>query len=53
MRIAIAALLGLFLTATLIGCGGGATIPAPPENAKAGPPPGTSADLTKAIPKKK
>jgi hypothetical protein len=46
MRIAIAAVLGLFVAANLAGCGG-ATIPTPPSNAQAGPPPGTSSEWTK------
>ena len=52
MRTAISAVLGLFLASTLLGCGG-ATIPEPPGNAKGGPPPGASADLTKIEKKKK
>ena len=52
MRIAISVVLGLFLASTLLGCGG-ATIPTPPENAKAGPPPGTPDELPKPIEKKK
>ncbi|WP_435011471.1 hypothetical protein P12x_002783 [Tundrisphaera lichenicola] len=52
MRFAIALLCGLFATATLVGCGG-ATIPEPPANAKAGPPPGTSDDMVKVKEKEK
>jgi hypothetical protein len=44
MRIAIAAVLGLFLAANLAGCGG-ASIPAPPANATPGPPPGTMPEM--------
>jgi hypothetical protein len=53
MRFAIAVLCGLFLTANLVGCSGGAAIPTPPDNAKAGPPPGTSPDTIKRAEKKK
>ncbi len=49
MRLAIAVLCGLFLTATLPGCGGTPTADAP-AGAKAGPPPGAPGDMTK-IPK--
>jgi hypothetical protein len=48
MRLPIAALAGLFLAATLPGCGASATIPAPPSNATTGPPPGTSPEMAKA-----
>ena len=51
-RLLIASLCGLFLAATLAGCGG-ATIPSPPENAKPGPPPGTSDDFVKVKEKTK
>ena len=50
MRFGIVAVCGLFVTSLALGCGG-ATIPAPPENAKAGPPPGTAPDMTKFAPK--
>jgi len=46
MRLAVVAVCGLFLSATLLGCGG-AAIPTPSPDAKPGPPPGTSDDLTK------
>jgi hypothetical protein len=46
MRLLIGSLSGLFLAATLAGCGG-VTIPSSPENAKPGPPPGTSDDMAK------
>jgi len=52
MRLLIASVCGLFLAATLAGCGG-ATIPSPPENAKPGPPPGTSEDMVKVKDKTK
>ena len=52
MRFATAVLCGLFLTANLVGCGG-ATIPGPPDNAKAGPPPGTSDNAIKKPEKKR
>jgi hypothetical protein len=52
MRLLIAPLCGLFLAATLAGCGG-VTIPTPPENAKPGPPPGTSDDMVKVKEKTK
>ena len=52
MRLLIASVCGLFLAATLPGCGG-ATIPTPPENAKPGPPPGTSEDIVKVKEKTK
>jgi hypothetical protein len=42
MRPAIVALLGWFLLANLAGCGG-TSIPEPPSDAKAAPPPGASA----------
>ena len=51
MRLSIAAICGFFLAAALIGCGG-ASIPSAPENAKPGPPPGTSVDMLKAAKKK-
>ena len=47
MRLAIAALCGLFLAATLAGCGGSGTSATPPAEAKAGPPPGAPGDMTK------
>jgi len=47
MRPSIAALAGLFLSATLLGCGGSATIPEPPPQVKAGPPPGSSPEMEK------
>ena len=52
MRFAIALMCGCFLTTAMAGCGG-ASIPAPPENAKAGPPPGTSDDMVKVKEKEK
>lgn len=52
MRLALAAVLGLFVASTLIGCGG-SSIPAPPNNAKPGPPPGTSDAWNKPADKKK
>lgn len=52
MRFAIAALCGLFLTANLAGCSG-TTNSSAPENAKPGPPPGTSDDWSKGSAKKK
>jgi hypothetical protein len=48
MRLPIAALAVLFLAATLPGCGGSATIPAPPSNVAAGPPPGSSPEMARA-----
>jgi hypothetical protein len=42
----IVALAGVFLSTTLLGCGGSATIPSPPSDAKAGPPPGTEKNLS-------
>jgi hypothetical protein len=48
MRRSLILLAGLFLSATLPGCGGSATIPAPPSTASGGPPPGTSDDMLKA-----
>ena len=52
MRALIVSLCGLFLMASMAGCGS-ATIPSPPDNAKPGPPPGASADLVKAKEKPK
>jgi hypothetical protein len=46
MRLLIGSICGLFLAATIAGCGG-VTIPAPPANAKPGPPPGTSDEMVK------
>ncbi len=46
MRLLIVAVCGLFLATLGFGCGG-AAIPTPPENAKAGPPPGPAPDLTR------
>jgi hypothetical protein len=51
-RLLITSLCGLFLAATLAGCGG-VTIPTPPDNAKPGPPPGTSDDMVKVKEKAK
>jgi hypothetical protein len=48
MRSLLIALGGLFLSATLLGCGASATIPTPPSNAPTGPPPGTSPEMAKA-----
>jgi hypothetical protein len=48
MRSLMIPLAGLFLSATLIGCGGSATIPAPPSQPTFTPPPGSSADMTTA-----
>ncbi len=48
MRFLIVVLCGFVAASTSLGCGG-ATIPAPPEGAKAGPPPGTSPDMTKIV----
>jgi hypothetical protein len=46
MRPSITALAGLFLSATLLGCGG-ATIPEPPASqTSGGPPPGSSPEMT-------
>jgi hypothetical protein len=45
MRPPIIALAGLFLSATLLGCGGAAAIPQPPAQATTGPPPGTSPEM--------
>ena len=47
MRPAKTALFGLFVAATLAGCGG-ATIPTPPQNATFTPPPGGSPEMIKA-----
>jgi hypothetical protein len=47
MRLSITALAGLLISATLIGCGASSTIPAPPSTATTGPPPGTTADMSK------
>ena len=52
MRLLIASVCGLFLAASLAGCGG-ATIPSAPDNAKPGPPPGTSEDMFKVKEKTK
>ena len=53
MRFLIVVVSGLFVASLALGCGG-ASIPTPAENAKAGPPPGTSPDMTKvAEPKAK
>lgn len=53
MRRAVLVLVcGLFTATLALGCGG-ATIPAPPENAKAGPPPGTAPDMSQFVPKDK
>jgi hypothetical protein len=52
MRLLIASVCGLFLAASLAGCGG-ATIPSPPENAKPGPPPGSSDEVVKVKEKEK
>jgi len=46
MRFWIVAVCGLFVATSGFGCGG-TTIPTPPADAKAGPPPGTSPDMTK------
>ncbi len=48
MRFLIVAVCGLFLASAGLGCGG-VSVPLPPENAKPGPPPGTSPDMTKAV----
>ena len=57
MRHLLLALCLAFAGSTIAGCGGGASIPTPPADAKAGPPPGTSSEMTvapkKADPKKK
>jgi hypothetical protein len=52
MRLALAAVLSLFVASTLTGCGG-ASIPAPPSDAKPGPPPGTTDAWNKPPEKKK
>jgi hypothetical protein len=52
MRLAISVLCGLFLTTVLGGCGAGTTSTKPPEGLTPGPPPGTSPDAGKVIPKK-
>lgn len=54
MRRAVLVLICGFFTATLaLGCGAGTTIPAAPEGAKAGPPPGTAPDMSQFAPKDK
>lgn len=52
MRPALSLLCACFLTSALAGCGGSA-IPAPSDQAKPGPFPGASPELTKTIEKKK
>ncbi len=52
MRSATLILLGLFLTAGCLGCGGSG-IPEPAADAKAGPPPGTSDVWNKKVEKKR
>lgn len=47
MRSLVVAFCGLFVMATLLGCGA-AAIPDPPANAKPGPPPGTSPEMIKS-----
>ncbi len=51
MRITLSMLCVCFLGSALAGCGGGA-VPAPSDQAKPGPPPGASPELTKTIDKK-
>jgi hypothetical protein len=51
MRLTIVALLSLFILANVVGCGG-AVIPEPSADAKAGPPPGTSDVWKKTATKK-
>ena len=46
MRLAISGLMGIFLAATLVGCGG-SSLPSAPGDAKPGPPPGSSDIMTK------
>ena len=48
MRFLIVVVTGLFLASAGLGCGG-AAIPEPGEGAKAGPPPGTSPEMTKVV----
>ena len=48
MRLLIVAICGLFVATAGLGCGG-AAIPEPPADAKAGPPPGTSPEMTKVV----
>ena len=45
MRFRLLTLCILFTTTTLVGCGGSASIPAPPSDAKDSAPPGTTSEM--------